>query len=138
MEKPNYLKWTKREKWTLWQAAYIVGGIEPVSEPSDPHSAIKKITEAETRERVCELYEQSKDGRGTTLPIAEPSRTGWLGNKRIHPTQYIAWAKSRGFEISPALAAMAGPSPLQAAPMPDDDRGDWRDRARETRSPPLC
>jgi len=120
METPNYPKWAKREKWTLWEAAYVVGGIEPVREPKDPQSAIDMIAEPETRERVRELYEQSKDARGTTLPIAEASRTGWVGNKRVNPAQYIEWAKSRGFEIPPELAAMASQSPVRTAQMPQD------------------
>jgi hypothetical protein len=95
----DFTKWVGRKKWTLWQAACIVSGEEPV--PGNDYSAIADDT---VRKRVNDLFEKSKDDRTTAkkkgpLKHAEDSRTGWVGNKRIFPSNYVAWAQRNGFEI---------------------------------------
>ena len=105
----DFEKWARRELWTLWQASFIVGGIEPVDTGADAPSTklvagiLDAIPDTSTRRRVTELYAKAKDARGQSLPIAEDSRTGWIGNIRVKPGVFIDWAQNRNVVIPQAL-----------------------------------
>jgi hypothetical protein len=110
---PDYQKWSRREQWTLIEAASILAGFEPVFGISNPHRVLAAIADPTQRDLFNELYAQSKDARGKSLRISERSRTGEIGNKRTKPEDYLAWASARGFQVPPDLA------PLMDAPQRD-------------------
>lgn len=87
-------KWWSRTRWTLIEAAQICAGVNPYQgeSPTDsPHTVAARITDTQRRELFNELYARSKDSLENDLPKEEESRTGYLGNVRVLPAQYLMW-----------------------------------------------
>ena len=102
-------RWAKRELWTLVEAAQLVAGLEPISRSLVGDSARdveRLILDDGLRSSFHELYEASKSAFQLGKLNCLPSRTGALGNKRVKPSDFIAWAHGRGYPIPNEFASL--------------------------------
>lgn len=66
-----------------------------------PHDIVPRIADATARASFELLYGRSKDAADLgRLPFLR-SRTGNVGNKRVRPAEYLAWAIDSGHPVSP-------------------------------------
>ncbi len=105
MSTPDYRKWLTHSQWTLIQAAALAAETEPAATDS-PHEQLAVIEDRALRDRFNDVYrelksairsESAREREGFT--DVEPSRTGPDGNKRVLPSEFLDWARRRGFEL---------------------------------------
>ena len=109
--------WGTVQLWTLLEAAYLLAGAVPpvavkgtikfVATPlSDEDLQLESLMGLSARN-----YRELKDATDLgQLEYFEP-RTGSIGNRRVKPSECVAWAMSRGLTVPEcfvALAAQAG------------------------------
>ena len=103
-------KWLNRELWTLLDAAQVLVGIEPLDSElvgDNPHEVLRLIANPTHCDEFKEVYTKLKDATTTgSLRVAEPPRTGAIGNTRVVPGEVVAWAKLRGVSISERAAVL--------------------------------
>ena len=106
--------WLARDLWTLIEAAQICSGLEPyLGGPvtDSPHDIVPRIADVTARANFELLYGRSKDAADLgKLPFVR-SRTGKIGNTRVRPAEYLAWAIDNGHPVSPDVKLPMKPSP---------------------------
>ncbi len=94
---PRYDFWTRKNDWTLWEAAALIHGFEPLDCGG---TQLKYISDTQLRQSYIDF---------TTIAMNELGHReiDWLGqyhNLKCHRQKWIGWAKSKHFTIPPALA----------------------------------
>lgn len=98
------LPWSRRELWTLTEAACLLSGVEPISEKDSFQ------TQAKASAKLATIYRDLKDAtiKGT-IKYIDPFG-GWVGHRRLDPRACIAWAKAKGFKVPEHLAELPEPA----------------------------
>lgn len=124
-------KWRKRTLWTLLEAAQICAGREPQEHSvvgDEPDAVFRGIGVVTARKLAEELYARSKDAVDLRKLEDYGTRTGYWGNTRVRPYDYIQWARGAGFAIEIEVPVPDAPS---AAKPKSPHRSRQRDQEKE-------
>lgn len=108
-------EWLKRSLWTLLEAAQICAGRNPQDYSlvgDNPHAVFRGMGDDPARRVAEELYARSKDAMQVGQLKSFASRTGFYGNIRVRPYDYIQWAQAAGLHVA---VEVSGSHPTHAA-----------------------
>jgi len=90
------LSWLDRELWTISEAAMLLSGENPLT---DSEFQVDKYLKRNSESLASQIYADLKDAIDLGKIQFIPSRTGWVGNRRVKPKDATRWAKERGYKI---------------------------------------
>lgn len=114
-------QWAARELWTLIEAAQLFVPLNPLPWSlvgDDPDKVQRAILQSQHRELFLRLYGESKDAVDQGKLQCQSSRTGFVGNRRVRPRDYVAWTRSRSFSVPAEFEALDRIEETVSTPQP--------------------
>lgn len=105
-------RWAQEQLWTFVEAAHLLAGEFPP--PRD-------VLSSGASEAVKSWYREIKDAADLGAFKWVEQRINYIGNRRVKPTDCIAWARTRGKALPPELASLV-PQPADTSRLNPKDK----------------